>query len=261
MRLNVLPQFKQTLGWFALALVFFILALVITLPAAQVASWLKLPLVNVQGMLWQGAAQLRAPGLRLEQLRWRLGLGTPFTQPVLMRIEAEDGSLRARGRLGLAWNGGMTAYDLFAEMRLNHPLLAQRVPVPLDGMAKLGSSELHWQAGAQGGILRAEDLRLTLEDVRIALDPASPMLLGAFVAAGEVKDGRLDLALSDRSGMLTLQGRLSGDRAQGLTLDARAEVKPEAPPALRDVLALLPAHPQGGVLLQTRLPAPWLATP
>jgi hypothetical protein len=243
----------QIIAWATLGLGFFLVALFMNLPASQVAGWLKLPLAQVQGSVWQGSAALRLPQIQLENVSWRVGLGAPWSTPLLADITLHDDSLKAQSTLGLAWNGDIILRDTQADMRLNHPLLAQRLPVPLEGTAHFKLASAQWS----GGLRQAKDAQLELSELTLRM--GDPLLLGSFIAHAEVQNGMLNTSLRDMAGALQLQGEIKGNAASGVSLQARAEAKPGAPAALLDTLNLLPAAPGGGVLLQTRVPAPWLA--
>ena len=245
----------RALGWGVLGLVFFLAALLVTLPAAQIAAWFRLPLAGVHGSVWQGSAQLRLPQVQLDQVDWRLGLGAPWSTPLVVHLHVSDNSLRAEGRVGLHWNGSLSLRGVHADMRLNHALLAQALPLPLDGQARFELPSAHWDKGLR----QANELHMALEGLRLRM--GEPLVLGSFAAQGGVQDGRLAITMRDTAGMLALEGGLKGDAASGLGFQAVASAKPGAPEALRDTLSLLPASPQGGAALQARLPAPWLARP
>ena len=243
----------QILSWITLGLGFFLVALVLTLPAARVAGWLKLPLAEVRGSVWQGSAQLRLPQLQLENVSWRLGLGAPWATPLVADVKVQDDSLKAQSLIGLSWSGAITLSETRADMRLNHALLAQRLPVQLDGSLRFSLPSARWSQGLQ----QAKDAQLEVDGLRLLM--SEPLVLGSFAAQGSVTDGKLTASLRDTAGVLSLQGEVQGDTASGIRLSARAQAKPEAPAELRDTLSLLPAAPQGGALLQGRVPAPWLA--
>lgn len=243
----------QIISWGTLGLGFFLVALFLTLPAAQVAGWLKLPLAQVQGSVWQGSAQLRLPQLQLENVSWRVGLGVPWVTPLLADVTVQDDSLKVQSTLELSWSGAIILRDTHADMRLNHPLLAQALPVPLEGTLRFALASAQWSQGLR----QAEAVRLDVDGLRLMMD--EPLVLGSFSAQGEVRDGQLMANLRDTAAAIALQGRVQGDAANGVSLKARAEAKADASAALRDTLNLLPAAPDGGVLLQTRVPAPWLA--
>ena len=243
----------RVLAWGLLGLGLYLLALLLNLPAAHVAGWLKLPLAEVRGSVWQGTAQLRLPQVQLEQLTWRLGLGAPWATPLVADVKVQDDSLKAQSQVGLSWNGAITLSDTRADMRLNHALLAQRLPVPLDGVLRFKAASAQWS----GGLRQAKDAQLELSELTLRM--GNPLLLGSFIAQAEVQNGVLNTSLRDVVGALLLQGEIKGDAASGVSLQARAEAKPDAPAALLDTLNLLPAAPEGGVVLQTHAPAPWLA--
>ena len=243
----------SALTWIGFALGIYLLALLATLPAAQIAGWLKLPLAQVQGSVWRGSAQLRLPRLQLDTVSWRLGLGTPWSSPLAADIEVRDGSLHGRGRVALHWGGGVTLSKTEADMRLNHALLAQALPVPLEGTAHFALASAQWSQGLR----QAEAVQLDVDGLRLMM--GEPLVLGSFSAQGEVRDGQLKANLRDTAAAIVLQGEIQGNAASGVSLKARAEAKPDAPAALRDTLSLLPAASEGGVALQTRIPAPWLA--
>ncbi len=243
----------QIISWGMLGLGFFLVALFLSLPAAQVAGWLKLPLAQVQGSVWQGSAALRLPQIQLENVSWRVGLGTPWSTPLVADVTLHDDSLKAQGTLGLAWNGDLILHDTHADMRLNHPLLAQHLPVPLEGTAHLALSSAQWSQGLR----QAEAVQLDVDGLRLLM--GEPLVLGSFSAQGEVRDGKLNAKLRDTAAAIALQGDIQGDAASDVSLNARAEAKADASADLRDILSLLPAAPEGGVILQTKTPAPWLA--
>ncbi|MEW5838942.1 MAG: type II secretion system protein N [Pseudomonadota bacterium] len=243
----------RALSWMTLGLGFFLLALLLTLPAAQLVAWLKLPLADVRGSVWQGEARLALPRLQLQSLSWRMGLGAPWATPLVAQIKLKDDSLHAQGRLGLHWDGALSLYDAQADLRLNHPLLTQRLPMALDGALRFSLSAATWSQGVQ----QAKGVRLELDGLRLL--SSEPLILGSFAAQGEVTDGKLTAKLRDTAGVLSLQGAVQGDAASGVSLNARAQAKADAPAELRDMLSLLPAAPDGGASLQGRVPAPWLA--
>lgn len=243
----------QIISWGTLGLGFFLVALFLTLPAAQVAGWLKLPLAQVQGSVWQGSLQLRLPQVQLENVSWRVGLGAPWATPLVADVRVQDDGLEAQSQVGLSWNGAIILRDTHADMRLNHPALAQRLPVPLEGTMRFSLASAQWSQGLR----QAEAVQLNVDGLRLMM--GEPLVLGSFSAQGEVRDGQLKAGLRDTAAALALQGEAQGDAASGVSLKARASAKPDAPAALRDTLSLLPAAPEGGVLLQTRVPAPWLA--
>ena len=245
----------RALSWITLGLGFFLIALVLSLPAAQVAGWFKLPLAEVRGSVWQGSVQLRLPQLQLENVNWRLGLGAPWATPLVLHLSVQDDSLKAHSQVGLSWNGVITLSDTRAGMRLNHALLAQRLPVQLDGTLRFSLPSARWSQGLQ----QATDAQLEVDGLRLLM--SEPLVLGSFVAQGSVTDGKLTANLRDTAGVLSLQGTVQGDAASGISLNARAQAKPDAPAELRDTLSLLPAAPEGGASLQGRVPAPWLAKP
>ena len=245
----------RVLSWITLGLGFFLVALALTLPAAHVAGWLKLPLAEVRGSVWQGSAQLRLPQLQLERVNWRLGLGAPWVTPLELHLSVQDDSLRAQSRVGLEWNGALSLSEIRADMRLNHALLAQRLPVQLDGTLRFSLPSARWSQGLQ----QAKDAQLEVDGLRLLM--SEPLVLGSFAAQGSVMDGKLTANLRDTAGVLSLQGAVQGDAASGISLNARAQAKPDAPAELRDTLSLLPAAPEGGASLQARVPAPWLAKP
>lgn len=245
----------QIISWGTLGLGFFLAALLLTLPAAQVAGWLKLPLAKVQGSVWQGSAQLRLPQLQLENLSWRVGIGAPWSIPLVADVTVQDDSLKVHSKLGLSWNGAIILRDTQADMRLNHPLLAQALPVPLEGTVHFALASAQWSQGLR----QAEAVQLDVDGLRLVM--GEPLVLGSFTAQGEVRDGQLKANLRDTAAAIALQGEIQGDAASGVNLQARAEAKPNAPVALLDTLNLLPAAPEGGVLLQGRVPAPWLTKP
>ena len=243
----------SALAWVGFALGTYLLALLATLPAAQIAGWLKLPLAQVQGSVWQGSAQLRLPQVQLENVSWRVGLGAPWSTPLLADVTVQDDSLKAQSTVGLSWNGTITLRATQADVRLNHPLLAQALPVPLEGTAHFALASAQWSQGLR----QAEAVQLDVDGLSLMM--GEPLVLGSFSAQGEVRDGQLKANLRDTAAAIALQGEIQGDAASGVSLKARAEAKADAPAALRDTLSLLPAAPGGGVLLQTRAPAPWLA--
>jgi hypothetical protein len=243
--------------WGGLGVGFYLLALLWSLPATQVVGWLKLPLSEVRGSFWQGSANLRAPQLQLDKLSWRVSLGVPWSTPLVVNIRVDDANLRAQSQLGLQWNGAVLFRDTQLDTRLNSPLIASRLPVPLDGTLHFKADSARWSSGfhaAQGAQLDISELRLLMGE---------PLLLGSFVAQAEVNDGKLNTTLRDTAGALQLRGEIKGDAASGVSLQARAQARPGAPQALLDTLNLLPAAPEGGALLQTQVPAsllvPWLA--
>ncbi|OYY75137.1 MAG: hypothetical protein B7Y40_01570 [Gammaproteobacteria bacterium 28-57-27] len=242
-------------AWGLLGLSFYLLALLLNLPAAQVANWLKLPLAEVRGSVWQGSAQLRLPQLQLESVNWRLGLGAPWATPLVADVKVQDDSLKAQSLIGLSWNGAISLRETRADMRLNHVLLAQRLPVQLDGILRFSLPSARWSQGLQ----QAKDAQLTVDGLRLLA--SEPLVIGSFAAQGSVTDGKLTANLRDTAAALTLLGDVQGEAASGISLNARAQVKPDAPAELRDTLSLLPAAPDGGALLQGRVPAPWLARP
>lgn len=248
-----MQQLGQIISWATLGLGFFLITLFLTLPAAHVAGWLKLPLAQVQGSVWQGSAQLRLPQLQLENVSWRAGLGLPWSTPLRADVTVQDDSLKAQSTVGLAWNGTIILRDTQADMRLNHPLLAQRLPVPLEGTVHFALASAQWLQGLR----QAEAVRFDVDGLRLMM--GEPLVLGSFSAQGEVRDGQLKAKLRDTAAAITLQGEIQGDAASGVSLKARAEAKTDAPAALRDTLSLLPAAPGGGVVLQTKVPVPWLA--
>ena len=243
----------QIISWGTLSLGFFLVALFLTLPAAQVAGWLKLPLAQVQGSVWQGTAQLRLPQVQLENVSWRVGLGAPWSTPLRADVAVQDDSLQAQSKVGMAWDGAIILRDTQADMRLNHALLAQALLVPLEGTAHFALASAQWSQGLR----QAEAVQLDVDGLRLMM--GEPLVLGSFSAQGEVRDGQLKASLRDTAAAIALQGEIQGDAASGVSLKARAEAKADAPAALRDTLSLLPAAPEGGVALQTRVPAPWLA--
>lgn len=245
----------QFLAWATLGLGFFLIALVLSLPAAQVAGWLKLPLAEVRGSVWQGSAQLRLPQLQLESVSWRLGLGAPWATPLVADVQVQDDSLKAQSLIGLSWNGAISLSETRADMRLNHALLAQRLPVQLDGTLRFSLPSARWSQGLQ----QATDAQLAVDGLRLLA--SEPLVIGSFAAQGSVTDGKLTASLRDTAAALTLLGDVQGEAASGISLNARAQAKPDAPAELRDTLSLLPAAPDGGALLQGRVPAPWLARP
>jgi len=202
----------QIIAWGTLGLGFFLVALFLTLPAAQVAGWLKLPLAEVQGSVWQGSAQLRLPQLQLENVSWRIGLGAPWSTPLVADVTLRDDSLKAQGKVGLAWNGAIILRDAQANMPLNHPLLAQALPVPLEGTVRFALASAQWSQGLR----QAEAVQLDVDGLRLLM--GEPLVLGSFVAQGEVRDGHLTATLRDTAAALTLQGEIQGDAASGVNL-------------------------------------------
>jgi len=243
----------QIISWGTLGLGFYLLALVFTLPAAQVVGWLKLPLAEVRGSVWQGSAQLRLPQVQLEKIDWRLGIGVPWSTPLVAEVKVDDASVRAQSLVGLGWNGALHLHDTQLETRLNSPLFARHLPVPLDGMLRFKAASALWS----GGLRQAEQTQLEVSELRLLM--GEPLLLGSFIAQAEVQNGVLNTTLRDVAGALQLQGEIKGDAASGVSVQAQAQARPGAPAALLDTLNLLPAAPGGGALLQTRVPAPWLA--
>ncbi|MGD9887944.1 MAG: type II secretion system protein N [Halothiobacillaceae bacterium] len=245
----------MVLGWVVLGLVFFIAALVMTLPAVHVAGWLKLPLADVRGSVWQGSAQLRLPKFALEKIDWRIGLGAPWSTPLVAKVKVDDASVQAQGVVGLARNGALRVRDLQIDTRLNSPLVAAYLPVPLDGMVRFNAASALWQ----GGLRHVESAQLDVSELKLLM--GEPLLLGSFAAQGAVQNGVLKTSLRDTAGMVQLQGEIQGDAASGVSVQAQAQARPGAPQALVDTLNLLPAAPNGGALLQGRVPAPRLARP
>lgn len=243
----------KALVWGGLSAGFYLLALLWTLPAAQLVAVFKLPLADVRGTLWQGSAQLRLPELQLDKLSWQVHLGAPWSSPLQADLRVDDASLRAQSQLGLQWNGDVILRDTQLDTRLNSPLLASRLPVPLDGTLHFKADSARWSRGLEG----AQGVQLDVRDLELLMGES--LLLGSFVARVEANDGKLNTTLRDTAGALQLQGEIKGDAASGVSLQARAQARPGAPQALLDTLNLLPAAPEGGVLLQTRVPAPWLA--
>ena len=255
---KIMPKTKSgglglAFGWVALGLGFFLVALVMTLPAAHVAGWLKLPLSDVRGSVWQGSAQLRLPMLQLEKIDWRVSLGAPWSTPLVAKVKVDDASVQAQSLVGLAWNGALRVRNLQIDTRLNSPLVTAYLPVPLDGVVRFNAASALWQ----GGLRQVENAQLDVNELKLLM--GEPLLLGSFAAQAAVQNGVLNTSLRDTAGMVQLQGEVQGDAASGVSLQAHAQARPGAPQALLDTLGLLPAAPGGGAILQGRVPAPWLA--
>lgn len=246
---------RTVIGWSLLAMAFYLLMLILTLPAQRVAGWAGLPLADARGDLWQGSAAVVIGQEALEDLRWRLHLVWPWHGALGARVTATHRGWQAAGALTLGWNGDVKLTDASLAGPLDSPPVARRPPVPLGGMARLDIARATWRQG----LLDAEGVRLEARGAQLRL--GSPLALGDLVAEVRVIDGRVDGALRDLGGPLDLSGRLSGDARAGLSLNARLQARPDAPTELADALRLLPLGPDGGAHVQASAPAPWLAMP
>lgn len=246
---------RPMLRWGLLALLFYLLFLLLTLPAQHMAAWSGAPLTEVRGSLWAGSGTLTLQGENLRNLQWRLHPVWPWQGAFGAVIAAEHQGWQAAGTLRLGWNGTLRMNDVTLSGPLDSPLLARHLPLPITGQARLHIPQADWR----GGLIRAEGVILEVFKPRIMLGEA--LALGDLAAEFDVVDGRLDGRLHDKGGPLELAGRLQGDARSGLALEARLAARPGAPSALADNLRLLPAAAEGGARLQTRLPAPWLAAP
>lgn len=82
---------KRTLiGWGLFGLTCYLLALLVTLPAARLAAWLGLPASEVRGSAWAGTATLAIAGERLHHLQWRLHPVWPWQGLLGARLSAQD---------------------------------------------------------------------------------------------------------------------------------------------------------------------------
>lgn len=246
---------RAWLGWGLLALVFYLLFLLLTLPAQHVAAWSGAPLAEAQGSLWRGSATLVWQGEALRNLRWRLHPLWPWQGALGATLTIEDQGWQAQGAVRLGWDGRLTLRETWLAGPLDAPLLARRLPLPLSGQARLTIPHAVWQQGLR------EAEGVTLEVLKPKLMLGEPLALGDLAAELEVSAGRLEGRLFDKGGPLELGGRLQGDAASGLALEASLKARSDAPAHLADTLRLLPTAPDGGARLSTRLPAPWLAAP
>lgn len=244
---------RPMLGWALLALLFYLLFLLLTLPAQRVAAWSGAPLTDVRGSLWEGSASLQLGREAIQTIRWSLHPVWPWQGTLGAVITAEHQGWQAEGELRLGWNGTLRVNDATLSGPLDSPTLARHIPLPITGQARLHIPRAEWR----GGLIEAEGVVLEVFKPRIMLGEA--LALGDLAAEIKVIDGRVDGRLYDKGGPLELTGRLKGDARSGLAVEARLAARPGAPSALADNLRLLPTAAEGGARLQTRLPAPWLA--
>lgn len=251
-RLGQRPGTSLRWGLFALAL--YLLALVLTLPAQRVVGWTKLPLTEVQGTLWHGSASLAVAGEEIENLGWRLHPVWPWQGVLGASVQAEHQKLQAEGVVALRWNGMLRLSDAALSGPLDSPLIARRIPVALAGQAHLTIGRADWHKGLE----QAQDVALDIRNSQIRL--GQPIAIGDLSATLQITDGKLEGSLRDHGGPLELSGSLAGNARAGVAFEARLKARPNAPAALGENLRLLPGLPDGSARLQTRVPAPWLAT-
>ncbi|MGK0673502.1 MAG: type II secretion system protein N [Halothiobacillaceae bacterium] len=247
---------RPLLGWGLLALLFYLLFLLFTLPAQRVMAWSGVPLTEVRGTPWAGSGILMLQGENLGNLQWRLYPVWPWQGVLGAVITAEHQGWQAVGKVRLGWDGTLRVNDATLSGPLDAPFLARRLPLPLTGQARLTIPQADWR----GGLTKAEGVTLELFEPKIMLGDEA-LGVGDLAAELDVIDGRLTGQLHDRGGPLELAGQLRGDARSGLVLEARLEARPESPTALADALRLLPAAAEGGGRIHTRLSAPWLAAP
>lgn len=241
--------------WGLAALTFYLFALILTLPAQHIVAWSGAPLAEVQGTLWRGSATLVWQGESLRNVRWHLYPLWPWQGALGATLHIDDQGWQAEGQLRFGWNGRLMLRDALLTGPLDAPLLTRHLPLPLGGQARLAIPRATWHEGLR----QAEGV--TLEVFKPKLNLGEPLILGDLAVELEVNEGRLEGRLFDKGGPLELHGRIQGDAAHGLALDARIQARPSAPAHLVDTLRLLPPAPDGGVQLSTRRSAPWLAAP
>ncbi|MEW6766162.1 MAG: type II secretion system protein N [Pseudomonadota bacterium] len=246
---------RSWIGWALLGLLAYLIALVLTLPARQVVHWAKLPLTSVQGSLWHGSAQVRIGKESIEHVAWRVHPAWPWQGALGAHIDARQQGWQGVGEITMGWNGALHARDVSLDGPLDSPFISRRLAIPARGQARLKLDRATWRHGlaqAEGAVLELRDPAIQFGDW---------LTLGNQRASLAVRNGRLDAQLGDLGGPLELRGTLQGDAKAGLSFEARLAARPGASPALEDALRLLPNHPQGGARAQSRLSAPWLATP
>ena len=241
------------LGWGLLVLALYLLALVLTLPAQRAASWAGLPLTEVRGTIWHGSAGLDVAGEEIEKLRWSLRPVWPWQGVLGASIQAEHQKLQAEGVITIRWNGALRLSGASLGGPLDSPAVARHIPIALGGQAHLTIGRAEWHKGLE----QAQEVVLNIRESQIRL--GTPIALGDLSAALQVTDGKLEGSLRDHGGPLELSGSLTGTHT-GIAFEARLKARPNAPAALGENLRLLPGLPDGSAKIQTRLPAPWLAT-
>lgn len=245
----------NTLRWTLIGLGLLLLALVLNLPARQLAGWMGLPLFATQGTLWSGSARLQLGPEQLEHLSWRLRPNWPWQGPLAMTLQARHQGWEAQARVRLRISGAVEVIDAQASGPMSSPFIAQRLPIPLAGEVNIRVEDLIWRTG----LLSLKKADIDLQNATLAYSP--PLTLGELRAEATVAEGQLKAVLRDGGGPLAINGTIEGDAAGGINLLATLKARPGAPKALADALRLLPASPDGGARLQTRAPAPWLAAP
>ncbi len=250
---------KRALGYLALGLGTYLVALLATFPAARAyalahaylppqLAQLAVGPGGIEGTVWTGRVRdLRLDGLAFGELRWRLAPWSLFLGRLDGRLAGRlaDGNLESG--VDLARDGSVSLHEL--QGRLPADTLTRRLsglPVAAAGTLNFGISEL---------VLRGDRLqRLEGPVVWSGARLVAPVALdlGALkVDFHTGDDGRIGGRLEDGGGPLALAGSVSLEADGRYRVDARLGTRPGASKGLRQALARLgPADAHGRVRLR-----------
>ncbi len=226
-----------------LGLTFFVLTVLLRLPAVWVASWLPAT-VHCEfpaGTVWSGSCgQLRVAAVSLSEPHWQLLPLQLLRARLAARITCNDP--RATGTADLALGFGHALY--LRNVALDLPVDGGIVPWFPDGW----SGQLHVElssADVQGGRLNTARGTLTARSLRGANGQSE---LGSytlkFLEPGP--DGQIRAELKDLGGPLQLQGQLQLRRDGNYELNGHAMARAEASDDLQHWMQMLgPPDPAG----------------
>lgn len=221
--------------------------LISTFPADAAYRWFapaSITLVAPEGSVWRGRASGgSAGGLSVSDLQWSL-------RPWALLAGRLAGTLELRLADGFASTGFSVRpggrVDL-TNARLSTSIETLGAVVPVYDTRGQVSANLQsltidddWPVTVVGE-LRVGDLEVA---PLLASEPGQKLMLGNYRADLSTSDeGRIIATISDLSGPLEAEGRLTLDSGRNYILDARVRARPDAQQLLRDGLALMAGEP------------------
>ena len=247
---------RQILGIIGIALVWFLVQLIVTIPAGVIVKQVNAAVPNVHivgasGSIWNGSAHnviVKAGGQNQEfgKTSWELH-GLPLMLgSFAMDISAKNDKQSIEGLIKVGMGGSVTAENL--NISLPAKMAQQFSPLPLDleGQFELMLKEVAF-ANQQVSALKGS---LTWQNAAAGMGIA-PIKLGNYLAELSLgAKGEYIADLSDLGGSeLGISGRVSFEPTQRqYNVDARLKMKPSINPQLKGMLmGLGKPNPQGEI--------------